>query len=705
MTVSTPGSTASHAHQGRRISMLWDRKLGAYPDNTVRVTQLVIVVLVTVALYYENYVTGSVSTLQLTALHMSFIFYVTSLAVANLLGAFGSLVAGLSDRLGRANLVVGGLLVAGIMTAFVTPAMTSKWPFIVTTFVVGIVEGIVLVATPALMRDFSPQVGRATAMGFWTMGPVLGSLVVSIVGTNTIHATTTWPHEYRICGLAGLAVFVIALIGLRELSPSLRDQLMVSTKDRALIEARAKGLDIEATLRHPWRQMLKADIVISAIGISVILLAYYTAVAFGTILFTTIFGFSLKDANGLGNWAWGADAIGLLVIGIASDRLRVRKPFMVVGGIGAAVTVVVFLSRFGHHTSYYTVALIVAILSVFLAFSYAPWMASFTESVEARNPALTGTGLAVWGWIIRVVIFASFMILPHVVDTVTPLVTYGPTVQADAARYKSQIAFAQDHPQLLAFAETHGSLIRFAQTHASLIAFAETHTALIAFTQTHASVIATATKDATQLADAQRFAPELAVIEANRALFAQLNTYPNPGDIPPAVLQDAITAAGGGSQGLAVLETIEANKAAISGVIAVAPQLQSLTPYAAQLRQVAANAAELTQLQANATEFAALQANAAELGQVQANAVPLAAVSKAAPALTYLGAHATAVKSAAARSPGQWRDWYWVCFGGCIFFLGCIPLLRGRWSPGRARADEAAHEAKVLEEIAKLNVG
>jgi MFS family permease len=45
--------------------------------------------------------------------------------------------------------------------------------------VVSFVEGIILVATPALIRDFAPQVGRATAMGFWTIGPVLGSLTVS----------------------------------------------------------------------------------------------------------------------------------------------------------------------------------------------------------------------------------------------------------------------------------------------------------------------------------------------------------------------------------------------------------------------------------------------------------------------------------------------------------------------------------------------
>ncbi len=69
-------------------------------------------------------------------------------------------------------------------------------------------------------------------MGFWTCGPVLGSLIVAIVGSNTVPAvpssTRFWTHEYLICGIAGLVVFVIALLFLRELSPRLRDQLMVT---------------------------------------------------------------------------------------------------------------------------------------------------------------------------------------------------------------------------------------------------------------------------------------------------------------------------------------------------------------------------------------------------------------------------------------------------------------------------------------------
>jgi MFS family permease len=623
-------ATATDLVPGRqgKASWLWRRQLDTYPDTGPRLLYLAITVLATITLYYELYVAGSVSTLILADLHMSFTFFVLILAFGNLIGAFGSLFAGLADRLGRANLVVGGLLLTGIFTAFIIPATTNKWSFGIATFVVGLVEGICLVATPALIRDFSPQVGRATAMGFWTSGPVVGSLIVAVVGSATIPAVVRdpgiWTHQYRICGIVGLVVFLIALVGLRELSPRLRDQLMVTMRDRALIEARAKGIDIEAALRHPWRQLLKPDVIISAIGVSLMLLIYYTAVAFAVIYLTTVFGFSVKDANGLGNWNWGFNVIAVILIGVISDRFRVRKPFMVIGGVLAAVMTVVYLEQAGHHPSYYTLAIILALGSFFLGVAYCPWMASYTETVEARNPALTATGLAIWGWIIRVTIFVAFLIVPAVINSVTPLISYGPTVSAYAARYGSQITFAQTHPQ----------------------------------------VVATATTYKTQLGNAQKFAPELAVIQANPALFAKLATYPNPAAIPPKLAAQAVAAAGGGAKGTAILATIGANGAAIKGVIAVAPKLAIVAPYAAQLT----------------------------------------ALSKVPPQVfPYLKAHAAAVQKAAAQAPGQWKTWYWVCFGGIVFFLLSIPLLRGRWKPSDARRDEEEHEAMVTTELAKLH--
>ncbi len=646
------------------IYRLTHRNLDSYPEMGPRLVQLAIVVLITVALYYELYVGGSVTTILLPSLGMSFTFYVTAIAVGNLLGAFGSLLAGLSDRLGRANLVVAGLLVTGLATLFVIPQMTSKWPFIITTFLVGIVEGIALVATPALIRDFSPQTGRATAMGLWTTGPVLGSLVVSMVGSATINANTQWQTEYRICGVVGLVIFVVALFGLRELSPSLRDQLMVSLKDRVLIEARAKGIDIAASLRNPWKQMMKADIIISAIAVSIMLLIYYTAVGFGTVLLTTVFGFSLKDANGIGNWQWGANAIGLILVGIISDKVRVRKPFMVLGALGGAIVTVVFLGRLGHHTSYYEVALLLALVSLFLAVAYAPWMASFTETVEAHNPALTATGLAIWGWILRIIVFIAFMVLPQVVNSANPLVSYGATVQKYATQDATQLAFAKANGPLINFATTHGALIKFAETHPQ--------------------VIATATKYATQLGDAQKFAAELKVIEANPALFTQLASYPSTSAIPPALLAQAVQAAGGGATGQAILATIAENQSAISSVIAVAPELTSLAPYATQLSQISANSQYFAQLQADAPQLASLQ--------------------KVAPELAFLQAHAGAVIQASKESPSQWQTWYWICVGACLLFILSVPMMRGRWSPSKAKSDELAHEAMVQEEMKKLTL-
>jgi hypothetical protein len=273
------------------------------------------------------------------------------------------------------------------------------------------------------------------------------------------------------------------------------------------------------------------------------LLIYYIAVGFSVIYLTTVFGFSVKDANGLGNWNWGFNVIAVILIGVISDRLRVRKPFMLLGAGAAVVTTILYLLQAGHHPSYYTLAAILAIGSFFLGVAYAPWMASYTETVEARNPALIATGLAIWGWIIRIVVFAAFLVIPLVINSVTPLVAYGGTVVAYSTQYNSEITFAQTHPQ----------------------------------------IVATAQQLKPQIANAKKFAPELAVIQANPALFAKLATYPNPAAIPPKLAGQALAAAGGGAQGQAILASIAANGPAIKGVIAVAPKLATLAPYTAQL--------------------------------------------------------------------------------------------------------------------------
>lgn len=441
-----PALTGEPAHRPEPSSApslvrgLWYRQLPHYPDGRPRMVYLGIVVVTTVVLYYELYAQFSVAPTIIADFHMTFTYYVYVAVIGNAVGAFASLLAGLADRWGRANLVAYGLLFTGLLTAVGIPNAPDKVTFTVLVAGLNFVEGIILVATPALIRDFSPQLGRATAMGFWTLGPVIGSLVVTTVSSHTLASHPDWQFQLRVAGVAGLVVFLVALFGLRELSPRLRDQLMVSMRDRALIEARAAGLDPTRALAHQWRSMLRRDVIGSAVAISLFLVFYYSAVGSFVVYFSTTFGYSNARANSLANWYWAANAITLVVAGLLSDRLKVRKPLIVVGGIVSIIGLSLFAARGTHpDTGYYTFAWITMLTAIGGGVAYCAWMASFTETVEAHNPAATATGLAVWGWIIRITVSVSSIALTLVVSAVTPLVDQGPQVQALSARYATQL--------------------------------------------------------------------------------------------------------------------------------------------------------------------------------------------------------------------------------------------------------------------------
>ncbi|HET6873494.1 MAG TPA: MFS transporter [Acidimicrobiales bacterium] len=436
-TTVAPGPGAvptERRHHG--VEALWRRELEGYPTTRARLGYLSVLVGATIVLYYEAYAPGGVSPLILAHYRMSFTYYLNLLVVGAVFGAFATWLGGFSDKVGRANMIIWGQLVVALLTLFAVPRAPSTTWYAAMVIVVGMVEGVILVASPALVRDFSPQMGRASAMGFWTLGPVAGSLIVSIVANHTLSHLHAWQDQFIIAGTVGLVMFVISLLFLRELSPAIRDQRMVTVRDRIVVEARARGLDVSSMLSHPVRQMLKWELIASGFGVSVFLLIYYAAVGFFTIYFVTTYGMSTAQANGINTWGWAFNCVALVVAGVLSDRVRVRKPFMVLGAVGTVAMTMVFIWEANNaHLSYYSIVVMVSLLFAFLGIAYAPWMAHYTEAVERRNPALTATGLAVWGWILRIVVALATLAVPHVVTSVTPLVSYGGQVQAVVARY------------------------------------------------------------------------------------------------------------------------------------------------------------------------------------------------------------------------------------------------------------------------------
>jgi MFS family permease len=435
--------------RSRSRDVLVGRPLRRYPGSAQRHGYVALIVVATIALYYQSYAPGSVAPQILAHYGMTLRFYLDAIVVGFVIGAAASLLGHFGDRYGRRNLVAYGLVIVGVLVAFVQPHMPDKWSYSAVTTVVGLVEGVVLVATPALIRDFSPRLGRATAMGLWALGPVMGSLCATEVSSHTLDHLTAWQDQIQIAGIAGLVVSVIVVLGLKDLEADLRHQVVVTAGEAVLVEvqrpeeAQRQPSNVPAAPAGPWKLMVTPRIVSSAFAISMFLVFYYGVVGFFVIYVETVYSYSGSRANALANWYWIADALGLVAFGLASDRLGVRKPFMFAGGLGSLATTILFLARATHpHTGYYSLALILAAQALFTGMVYGPWFAGFTETIEDRDPALVATGLSVGAAVLRVVVAATAFCLPFVVTAVTPLVDYGPTVEQFSGRYPDQIATA-----------------------------------------------------------------------------------------------------------------------------------------------------------------------------------------------------------------------------------------------------------------------
>jgi MFS family permease len=356
-----------------------------------------------------------VAPLILKSFHLDVSTYTRILLLSNLIGAISAIFGSFADRVGRSNLIVYGLLITGIGTILMS-LINVLWLFLVLVCVLGFIEGVILVATPALVRDFSPRFGRALAMGFWTVGPVGGSvLLATTVASHTLTATGTWQSQYVISGIVGVVIFLVCFLFLRELSPGIRDQVMNTVKEKDVVESRAKSIDVEKAIEHPWRQMLNPRLMVSAFGISVFLFIYYAAVGFFPLYLSSIFGFTVAQANGLVSVFWLVNVAAAIIIGFVSDRSLVRKPYMLAGSLTTIVVTFLFIGRIGIPTSSGLMIIFLSLFGITMAVGYVTWMAAYTETIEDINPALVATGMAVEGFILRMVVVLSTLAFSFVV--------------------------------------------------------------------------------------------------------------------------------------------------------------------------------------------------------------------------------------------------------------------------------------------------
>ncbi len=261
--------------------------------------------------------------------------------------------------------------------------------------------------------------------------------------------------------------------------------------------------------------------------------------------------------------------------------------------------------------------------------TYCAWMAAFTETVESRNPAGTATGLAIWGWIIRITVTFALLALTFVVSSTSTLVDKGPTALAIQAKYPKQVATLQALDPATAAALNKNAADPVALPKAlAEVAKAEGRT--------------TAEATAVKLAATKRFAELQTASAIDPTTLAALSAGSTAAPLV-AKAQGEIAAKFNISQSAALTKLLALAAPATKKDLAL------VTPYATALQS--------------------------------ATTIPKAD-------LAYLNAYGTKIAKAQAQSPHQWQRWWWICFIAQVVFLPFVFLLKGRWSPKKAKQDE-----------------
>ena len=273
-------------------------------------------------------------------------------------------------------------------------------------------------------------------------------------------------------------------------------------------------------------------------------------------------------------------------------------------------------------------------------------MASFTETVERHNPAATASGLAVWGWTIRITVAVALAAFTLVVPATSILVDKGPRVQEIVTAHPEQVKVLQqvDPATLEALARNPADAAAQAGAVAQLTGLTPEEVAKVA-------------------ALGAEYKQELATAAA----------------VDPAILQ--------------TLSADPADPQAGRQAVGQIVQKLEVPPLEAVARLQALGAVP-------PADLAFLQANGAT---VEEGAARLQSVSEIPPAdLAFLQANAATVAQAQQDNPGQWQTWWWVCFLGQIVFIPFVFLMAGRWSPRKARQDEQQHERDAQLELARI---
>jgi len=341
--------------------------------------------------------------LLLPYIHMSTIAYGLFISFAVGSAAIAAFFGGpLADRYGRVALI-DACLGAVIVLVFLNLFITNIVSFVIIRTLMSLAGGLMAGAGAALVRDMSPRLSRALAFGLLTIGPVGANFLANAIAGATLPIYHTWQSQIWITGFLGIAMYVPILFLLKDLSPQLRIRIFRSEIAAMEAEGRAPAAaELPSGTMDAFGRLLgHFEVWLLVFGVAANLTLYFTIQPFGPLMFTQAFHYSPAEAARMNSYFWLANLAALVLTGIVSDRLQLRKPIAIIGGCLSCALMVWWIPTFGHAMPRTTLAIVASTLGCFLAVGYVPWAAQFSEALEDVSPALQATGWAFFGFIAR----------------------------------------------------------------------------------------------------------------------------------------------------------------------------------------------------------------------------------------------------------------------------------------------------------------
>lgn len=412
------------------MSAVFARQLDTYPVGRRRLWLLLMAVLATLVASYEAQI-APILPLLLKGLHMSLATYGGIAALSVVVGAVAAAAGGpLADRWGRVTLLVPALLLTSLCD-FAMLLVHSPGQLLIVRAVLSFIEGAAATTTAGLVRDFSPRMGRATAFGFWTWGPVGANFLGAAVAGATLPIFLTWQSQFVIMGSASLVLSLVVAFNIADLAPDIRATVVHTEAEGRT----AGGGDARVELSRIRELLGYPHIWAHALGITSWLVLYETLVFFGPTMLVQSFHISAARAATVMSFFWILNLGSLIVAGWISDRLQLRKPVSLLGAACSTAVMAYLISRLGGGASTTEIAAIGAVLGMFLGVAYGPWMAIFSENLEDIRASLQATGWGLEGFCIRIMVVVLVVVAPLVVAATNGWTTWLIVATAFEAAY------------------------------------------------------------------------------------------------------------------------------------------------------------------------------------------------------------------------------------------------------------------------------